>query len=201
MGEAGKSPKPTRAHAPRIESEKIRSQKSGALFCHPSRSSPLRGHRKRSGDGAVLFLLLRRRGRTGFDHAEHADGDAACADGDAACADGALREDLGCGPRREREVVGLLALAATRCVRLSACWRSPLRGVKNSLNDGDTRAGITRPRVFITATWILVRLLRLLAAKRSYVGTAEGGVPRSREGSLNRLQASSSLWEMTDGEF
>jgi hypothetical protein len=91
----------------------------------------------------VLFLLLRRKGRTGFDHGERADVDAACADGDAACADGALREDLGCGPRREREVVGSLALAATRCVRLSARWRSPLLGVKNSLNDGITRVATT----------------------------------------------------------
>ena len=90
-----------------------------------------------------FFLLLRRKGRTGFDHGEHAEVDAACADGDAACADGALREDFGCGPRREREVVGLLALAATRCVRLSACWRSPLLGVKNSLNDGITRVATT----------------------------------------------------------
>ena len=118
-------PAPTRRGS---NPKKIRSQKSGALFCHPSRSSLLRGHRNLSGNGAVLFLFLRRKGRTGFDHGEHAEVDAACADGDAACADGALREDLGCGPRREREVVGLLALAATRCMRLSACWRSPLLG-------------------------------------------------------------------------
>ena len=65
-----------------------------------------------TGSAAVMarcfFYFFVGRDGPASDHGERADVDGACADG-------ALREDFGRGPRREREVVGLLALAATRC--------------------------------------------------------------------------------------